>query len=401
MLTFLTTTISKSIKQRSKVERKKFFLDKTLWVLSLPAIAIMPFALYGQTAEQKTDQPSNLTMSIEEYEPKSTLKVPVNLVTRAKYPVIDVHNHQSLTPEPGKLDQIVKDMEALNMYAMVNLSGSSGDKLAEGVKNTKGRYPTRFIVFANLDFKGIDEPGYSQRTAEQLEKDVRNGAQGLKIFKSLGLTVMDGQGKRVPVDDPRLDAVWAKCGELGIPVLIHTAEPATFFEPQDRFNERWLELKQFPDRARPPARYPSFEQLITEQENVFAKHPKTKFINAHLGWFGGDLVRLGKQLDRLPNVYTEIGAVIAELGRQPRFAREWLIKYQDRVLFGKDVWNPSEYHVYFRVLETSDEYFDYYRKRHAFWKMYGLNLPDEVLKKLYYKNALGIVPGIDKRAFPK
>jgi predicted TIM-barrel fold metal-dependent hydrolase len=401
MLTFLTIAISKTPEQRPNVERKKSFLNKTLWLLPLTVIMAMPSALYSQTTDQKADQPSNLTMTIEEYEPKSTLKVPVNLVTRAKYPIIDVHNHQSLTPDPAKLDQIVKDMEALNMYAMVNLSGSSGDKLAEGVKNTKGRYPTRFIVFANLDFKGIDDPGYSQRTAEQLEKDVRNGAQGLKIFKSLGLTVMDAQGKRVPVDDPRLDAVWAKCGELGIPVLIHTAEPATFFEPQDRFNERWLELKQFPDRARPPARYPSFEQLITEQENVFAKHPKTKFINAHLGWFGGDLVRLGKQLDRLSNVYTEIGAVIAELGRQPRFAREWLIKYQDRVLFGKDVWNPSEYHVYFRVLETSDEYFDYYRKRHAFWKMYGLNLPDEVLKKLYYKNALGIVPGIDKTAFPK
>lgn len=399
-MTFVTT-INKTIEQRQNVKRKKSFLVRTLLLLPLMIIMMIPSALYSQTVDQKTDQPNSLTMTIEEYEPKSTLKVPVNLVTRAKYPIIDVHNHQSLTPDPAKLEQIVKDMESLNMYAMVNLSGSSGDKLAEGVKNTKGRYPTRFIVFANLDFKGIDESGYSQRTAEQLEKDVRNGAQGLKIFKSLGLTVMDAQGKRVPVDDPRLDAVWAKCGELGIPVLIHTAEPATFFEPQDRFNERWLELKQFPDRARPPARYPSFEQLITEQENVFAKHPKTKFINAHLGWFGGDLVRLGKQLDRLPNVYTEIGAVIAELGRQPRFAREWLIKYQDRVLFGKDVWNPSEYHVYFRVLETSDEYFDYYRKRHAFWKMYGLNLPDEVLKKLYYKNALGIVPGIDKTAFPK
>jgi predicted TIM-barrel fold metal-dependent hydrolase len=366
----------------------------------------MPFAASaqqttGQPGAQPTGQNSNLTMSIEEYEPKSTLKVPVNLVTRAKYPIIDVHNHQSLTPDPAKLDQIVKDMEALNIYAMVNLSGRFGKDLAQGVKNTKGKYPTRFIVFANINFEGIDEPGYSERAAAQLEEDFRNGAQGVKIAKNFGLTVKDSKGNRVAVDDPRLDAVWAKCAELGIPVLIHTAEPHTFFEPQDRFNERWLELKQFPDRARPPARYPSFEQLITEQENIFGKHPKTKFINAHLGWFGGDLVRLGKQLERFPNITTEIGAVIAELGRQPRFAREWFIKYQDRVLFGKDIWNPSEYHVYFRVLETSDEYFDYYRKRHAFWKMYGLNLPDDVLKKLYYKNALGVIPGIDKSAFPQ
>lgn len=368
--------------------------------VAIAAFVLVPVTALAQGRQEPTGDPK-LIMTIEEYEPKSTLKVPQNPVTRAKYPIIDVHNHQSLTPDPARLAQIVKDMDALNMYAMVNLSGRSGKDLAEGVKNTKGRYPTRFIVFANINFDGIDEPGYSEKAVAQLVEDHKNGAQGVKIFKSFGLTVKDSKGNRVPVDDPRLDPVWAKCGELGIPILIHTAEPATFFEPHDRYNERWLELKQFPDRARPPERYPTFEQLITEQENLFRKHPKTNFINAHLGWFGGDLVRLGKQLDRFPNVTTEIGAVIAELGRQPRFAREWFIKYQDRVLFGKDIWQPSEYHVYFRVLETSDEYFDYYRKRHAFWKMYGLNLPDEVLKKLYYKNALRIVPGIDKKAFPK
>ena len=376
------------------------FVRNTLFrVVAIAAFAVLPVAALAQARPEPTGDPK-LVMTIEEYEPKSTLKVPQNPVTRAKYPIIDVHNHQSLTPDPERLAQIVKDMEALNLYAMVNLSGRSGKELAEGVKNTKGKYPTKFIVFANLNFDGIDEPGYSEKAVAQLVEDHKNGAQGVKIFKNFGMTVMDSKGKRVPVDDPRLDGVWDKCGELGIPVLIHTAEPATFFDPPDKYNERWLELKQFPDRARPPERYPTFEQLITEQENLFRKHPKTNFINAHLGWFGGDLVRLGKQLDRFPNVVTEIGAVIAELGRQPRFAREWFIKYQDRVLFGKDIWQPSEYHTYFRVLETSDEYFDYYRKRHAFWKMYGLNLPDEVLKKLYYKNALRIVPGIDKSAFP-
>lgn len=368
--------------------------------MAMFVFALVPVSALAQARPEPTGDP-NLVMTIEEYTPKSTLKVPQNPVTRAKYPIIDVHNHQSLNPDPERLAQIVKDMDALNMAVMVNLSGRSGKDLAEGVKNTKGRYPTRFIVFANINFDGIDEPGYSEKAVAQLVEDYKNGAQGVKLFKSFGLTVKDSKGNRVPVDDPRLDPVWAKCGELGIPILIHTAEPASFFEPHDKYNERWLELKQFPDRARPPERYPSFEQLITEQENLFRKHPKTNFINAHLGWFGGDLDRLGKQLDRFPNVTTEIGAVIAELGRQPRYAREWFIKYQDRVLFGKDIWQPSEYHVYFRVLETADEYFDYYRKRHAFWKMYGLDLPDEVLKKLYYKNALRIVPGIDKSAFPE
>ena len=339
-------------------------------------------------------------LTVEEYEPKSTLVVPGDEVKRAKFPFIDVHNHQDRDQSEAAVAKLVADMDGLNMRVMVNLSGGQGDELVKGLKNLKGRYPKRFVVFANLDFTGIDQPGWGERAAAQLEKDVKNGAQGLKIFKNLGMTVKDSAGKRVPTDDPRIDPVWEKCAALGIPVLIHTAEPAQFFEPQDKYNERWLELKQFPRRARPPTEYPSWEVLIGEQHHVFRKHPKTKFIDAHLGWMGGDLARLGKLLDELPNVYTEIGAVLAEIGRQPRFAREWFTKYQDRVMFGKDTWEPSEYHVYFRVLETADEYFDYYRKRHAFWKMYGLALPDDVLKKLYYKNALRVIPGIDPADFP-
>ena len=341
------------------------------------------------------------TMSIEEYEPKSTLVVPEHKPSRARFPFIDVHNHQDTAASGAAIDTIVREMDAMNMRVMVNLSGGSGDSLAAGVKNWSGRHPGRFATFANIDFAGIDEPGWAARAAAQLERDVRQGgAKGLKIFKNFGLTVKDRQGRRVEADDPRLDPIFEKCAELGIPVLIHTGEPRSFFEPQDRFNERWLELKQFPQRARPPDRFPTFEKVMGEQHRLFARHPRTQFIDAHLGWMGGDLGALGRLLDRLPNVTTEIGAVLAELGRQPRFARDWFVKYQDRVMFGKDTWAPAEYPVYFRVLETADEYFDYYRKRHAFWKMYGLELPDEVLKKLYYKNALRVIPGLDRTGFP-
>jgi predicted TIM-barrel fold metal-dependent hydrolase len=341
------------------------------------------------------------SLTVEEYEPKSTLVVPGHDVRRARYPFIDVHNHQDTDLTEAAVAKLVSDMDALNMRVMVNLSGGQGETFARGWRNLKGRFPKRFVVFANLDFTGIDQPGWGERAAAQLERDVQKGAQGLKIFKNLGMTVKDSAGRRVPTDDPRIDPVWEKCGALGIPVLIHSGEPASFFQPQDRFNERWLELKQFPRRARPPGEYPSWESLMAEQHRLFAKHPKTKFIDAHLGWMGGDLARLGKLLDELPNVYTEIGAVLAELGRQPRFAREWLARYQDRVMFGKDTWAPEEYRVYFRVLETADEYFDYYRRRHAFWKMYGLELPDEVLKKLYYRNALRVIPGIDPADFAR
>ncbi|HWZ85420.1 MAG TPA: amidohydrolase family protein [Thermoanaerobaculia bacterium] len=340
------------------------------------------------------------TMSIEDYEPKSTLVVPEHKPQQAKYPFIDVHNHQDRDMSAAEAGRLVADMDRINLRVMVNLSGGQGAEFEKGYRNLAGRYPGRFIVFANLDFAGIESPGWGERAAAQLERDYRNGARGLKIFKNLGLTVTDASGRRVPVDDPRMDAVFEKCAALGIPVLIHSGEPRSFFDPQDKFNERWLELKQFPGRARPADKFPPFEQILTEQHHLFAKHPRTKFIDAHLGWLGGDLARLGALFDRLPNVYTEIGAVLAELGRQPRFAREWFIKYQDRIMFGKDTWAADEYPVYFRVLETDDEYFDYYRKRHAFWKMYGLALPDDVLRKLYYKNALRVIPGIDASAFP-
>ena len=361
-------------------------LARSVWLMCLAAL--WPLAAPGQT------------MSVEEYEPKSTLVVPEHHPAAAKYPFIDVHNHQDTDITAADAARLVADMDRIHMRVMVNLSGGQGAELERGYRNLAGRHPGRFVVFANLDYTGFDTPGWGERAAAQLERDVKAGARGLKIFKDLGLSVKDSRGGRVAIDDPRLDFVWEKCAALDIPVLIHSAEPRSFFQPWDKFNERWLELKQIPGRARPPDRFPPFEQILAEQHRMFARHPKTRFIDAHLGWLGGDLARLGKLFDALPNVSTEIGAVLAELGRQPRFARDWLVKYQDRVMFGKDTWAPEEYLVYFRVLETGDEYFDYYRKRHAFWKMYGLELPDEVLKKIYYKNALRMIRGIDPSGFP-
>jgi len=340
------------------------------------------------------------SISIEEYEPKSTLVVPQHPVPRAKYPFIDVHNHQR-GGSPGLADRLVKDMDALNMRIMVNLSGGYGERLQANVAALKGRYPDRFAVFANIDFSGIDEPGYGARAARQLEDDVRHGAQGLKIFKPFGMDLKDGQGRRIPVDDPRFDQVFETCARLKIPVLIHTGEPRALFDPMDKYNERWLELKLYPGRGRPPERYPTFDALMAEQHRLFARHPHTTFIDAHLGWYGNDLARLGALLDKLPNVNTEIAAVVEELGRQPRFARQWFERYQDRVMFGKDTWRPSEYPTYFRILESADEYFDHDRKYHGMWKVYGLDLPDRVLRKLYYENALRIIPGLSAAGFPK
>lgn len=338
-------------------------------------------------------------MTIERYEPKSTLVVPGRGVPRAKYPFVDVHSHQ-WNPSPASSAALVQAMDGMNMAVMVNLSGRTGAQLEQNLKALRGDTPNRFLVFANLDFRGIDDPDWGARAAEQLARDVAAGASGLKIFKNLGMDVRLADGSRLATDDPRLDPVWSQAGELGIPVLIHTGDPAPFWEPHDAHNERWLELKEVPGRIRPADRYPPWEVVMAEQWNVIRRHPRTIFISAHMSWLANDLGRLGRLLDQLPNMYVEIGAILAELGRQPRFARQFLISHQDRVLFGKDAWAPEEYPYYFRTLETADEYFDYYRRRHAFWKLYGLDLPDQVLRKLYYRNALRIIPGIDKSLFP-
>lgn len=342
-------------------------------------------------------------MDFEIYNPPSTLVVPENPVTSAKYPFIDVHNHQFNMPNQD-LSELVAEMDKLNMAVMVNLSGrgrGSDEHIKGALENVHENYPKRFIVFTNIDLNGIDDPNWTKNAVAKLAQDVKWGANGLKIYKSQGMRNVDSNGDRIKINDPRIDPLWAKCGELGIPVLIHAADPASFWEPHDENNERWLELKLRPNRKRGDDNPAPWQTIIDEQHDIFRKHPETTFINAHLGWYANDLATLGELMDELPNMHAEIGAVIAELGRQPRFARQFLTKYQDRVMFGKDAWNPEEYYTYFRVLETADEYFPYYKKYHAYWKMYGLDLDDEVLRKIYYKNALKIIPNIDKSLFPK
>ena len=341
-------------------------------------------------------------MDFEEYDPPSTLVTPEHKLTRAKYPFIDVHNHQSGMANQD-LSTLIAAMDKLNMVVMVNLSGrrGDGDQLRAALRNVNGHYPTRFLVFTNIDFSGIDDPQWAGRVTRQLEEEVKLGASGLKIYKSLGMNTRDSKGNRVKIDDPRIAPVWEKCGELGIPVLIHSADPKPFWDPMDENNERWLELKTRPGRKRGDTDPAPWQTIMSEQHAIFRKHPNTKFINAHLGWYGNNLQKLGELMDQFPNMYTEIGAVIAELGRQPRVAKDFLIKYQDRVMFGKDSWVPEEYATYFRVLETADDYFPYHKRYHAFWRMYGLDLPDEVLKKIYYKNAIRVIPNIDASLFPK
>lgn len=356
--------------------------------------SIMVNFCHSQQSSQKQQ------MDFEAYDPPSTLVVPEHIIPKAKFPFIDVHSHQWRMAEQD-LSELIDQMDKMNMAIMVNLSGRGGEQLKAMLDNVNAHYPKRFAIFTNIDFDNVDLPGWKEKTLAQLENDFKNGARGLKVYKSLGMSNKDSKGNRIAVDDTRLDPVWQKCGELGIPVIIHSADPKPFWSPQDSLNERWLELKTHPRRKRSDNDPAPWEQIIEEQHNVFRKHPGTKFIAAHMSWYANDLGKLGTILDEIPNMYVGIGAVIAELGRQPRMANLFFKKYQDRVLFGKDSYKPEEFPTYFRVLESNDEYFPYYKRYHAFWKMYGLDLPDEILKKLYYKNALSIIPGLDKSLFPE
>jgi predicted TIM-barrel fold metal-dependent hydrolase len=259
----------------------------------------------------------------------------------------------------------------------------------------------RVRVMTGISLGSVDAAAV-QRIVAQLEADAAAGAVGIgEVGKGFGLSTRRADGSRLKLDDPVLDPIWQAAARLRLPVFIHTADPAEFFQPIDYNNERWLELALFPGRRFPPEQYPSFDQLMTERDNLFRKNPRTTFVAAHMGWQANDLPRLGKILTEMPNVHVELGAVLYDIGRQPRYARDFFIRFQDRILFGKDSFQPEEYPYYWRVFETADDYFDYYRNYHAFWKLYGIDLPDDVLKKVYYQNALRITPGLPQTGWPR
>ena len=346
------------------------------------ALVLVPILVFAQSFDLK----------LLDWKPKSQLVVKETQVLKPKFPVIDIHNHL------GNLQntkQYLEEMDKAGVRKCVSLDGrSAGDFYKEHLRVSQEVSRDRFLLFFAPDFSRIDEPDFGLKEARRLEEAVGMGVKGMKIFKALGLTIKDKSGKLVPVDDPRIDPLWAKCGELGIPVEIHVSDPNAFFTPVDQFNERYDELAVHPDWSFYGAQYPGKEEILAQRNRVIARHPKTVFIGAHMGNMPEDLQRVGGWLDSYPNFYVDIDARINELGRQPYTARKFLIQYQDRVLFGTDTPpNAEAYRIYYRFLETDDEYFDPAGGHHlqGRWMIYGVYLPDEVLEKIYNKNALRLI----------
>ncbi|NOY96405.1 MAG: amidohydrolase family protein [Chlorobi bacterium] len=334
----------------------------------------------------------NGNLKLLDWHPKSQLVVKETKVLKPKYPVIDIHNHL------GNLDNTEKyleEMDKAGVWKCVSLDGKSKDDYyIKHLKVSQSVSKDRFLVFFRPDFSNIDEPNYGEKEAEKLEKAVKMGVRGVKIAKYLGLSLKDKSGKIIPVDDPRIDPIWAKCGELGIPVEIHVSDPKAFFTPVDKYNERYDELGAHPDWSFFGDEFPSKDEILAQRNRVIARHPNTIFIGAHMGTMPEELHTIANWLDVYPNFYVDIDARISDLGRQPYSARKFFIKYQDRILFGTDTPPNAElYQIYYRFLETDDEYFDpagglFIQGR---WMIYGIYLPDEVLEKVYNKNALKIL----------
>ena len=332
----------------------------------------------------KPDQPDQ-ELLLKDFKPRSMLQVPEHPVEKARFPVIDFHGHL------GRMDpqEALRVMEATNVQTIIDFDGGSGPALEE----QKARYAGlsgRVVHFARLNWRWINDADFSSRSAKRLEEDVKAGARGLKVSKMLGLYLRDDEGKLVAVNDPRFDPIWAKCGELGIPVAIHIADPDAFFLPLDEFNEQYDALKRNPGWHFYGKDFPSKNTLLKQRNEILARHPGITFLGLHVANRSENLAEVANLLDRFPNLYVEFGARVNELGRQPYTARRFFLKYADRILFGLDRSSLSPYHyrVYFRFLETSDEYFSYnHRPGLGRWQIYGIHLSDDILRKVYYQNA--------------
>ncbi|MCA9192498.1 MAG: amidohydrolase [Planctomycetales bacterium] len=353
-------------------------------------------------------------LRLSEFHPSPKLRVPTSDLHTAKFPVVDVHSHFhfKFPQQEQSLDDFVSLMDRNNLAICISLDGQLNDRLHEQIKFLWSKYKQRFAVFANINWQGnglagryetwaSNQSDFAHATVLQLQQAKLLGISGVKVFKQFGLHYRAIDGELLEIDDSRFAPIWDECGRLGLPVIMHTADPSAFFDDITPENERYEELSRHPDWHYPADRFPSRRHLHEARSRLFERHRNTTFIAAHMANDAEDLQEVADILDRFPNVYVEIASRISELGRQPYTCRDFMLRYQDRILFGTDgPWPEKRYQSYWRFLETKDEYFPYSEKEippQGLWQIYGVYLPDDVLRKIYSENAARIIPGIEER----
>ena len=395
-------------------------INRRQWLYGMGLVAGAGMQVGRAASVPAENAPQPVPLELSQYEPRSMLHVDESRVERSRFPLIDFHTHLSgstksekgveLSPDReylGTPQELLAVMDRKNIRAMVNLTGGYDHGLAEAVAKYDRAYPGRFYTFTEPSYSRFKEPDYPTLQAQAIERAHREGGRGLKILKTLGLYLRENitSGSLVTIDDARFDPMWDACGQLNLPVAIHISDPIAFFTPTDRFNERYEELNNHPDWSFHGRDFPSNAELIAARNRVIARHSETQFVVLHVGNFAEDLQNVSENLDRYPNMFVDLAARIGELGRQPRTALKFFDKYQDRILFGTDatphgdafpqqVFNDKLYEIYFRFLETEDEYFDYAPAKippQGRWRIYGIGLPETILKKVYSENSTRIL----------
>ena len=400
-------------------------VNRRQWLARVSAAAAAGAALKGPEARgAEPSEPAQGAkperLALEDFQPRSMLHVPETKVERARFPVIDVHTHLTMgaqhkngvtigeeirfltTPE-----EVLPVMDRKNIRMMVDLTGNRGRGLEQAIERFQRAHPDRFMVFTEPGWDHFNQPDYSRWQGDEIGRAHQAGAKGLKVVKTLGLYLRQEvtSGPLVKIDDPHFDPMWEACAGFKMPVAIHISDPEAFFLPIDSFNERFEELNNHPDWSFYDRDFPGFHELIEARNRMFARHPKTTFIALHVGHNAENLAAVSECLDRFPNMYVELAARIGELGRQPRTASKFFEKYQDRIMFGTDavpngketpqqILNAKLYEIYYRFLETEDEYFDYApapKPPQGRWQIYGVGLPEQILRKVYYENAARVL----------
>ena len=395
-------------------------INRRQWLYGMGLVAGAGTQIGNAAAVEAETKPHPKPLELSQYEPRSMLQVHESHVERSKFPVIDFHTHITISTRSEKGVELSPDrqylgtpqellavMDRKNIRAMVNLTGGYDQGLRDAIAKYDRKYPGRFYTLTEPSYSRFKEPDYPKLQAQAIEQAHRDGAYGLKILKTLGLYLRENitSGTLVKIDDPRFDPMWDACGQLNMPVAMHISDPVAFFTPTDRFNERYEELNNHPDWSFYGGDFPSNAELIAARNRVIARHPKTEFVTLHVGNFSENLQNVAENLDRFPNMSVDIAARIGELGRQPVTARKFFDKYQDRILFATDatphgdefpqqVFNDKLYEIYYRFLETEDEYFDYAPAiipPQGRWRIYGIQLPEGILRKVYAENAARVL----------